>query len=422
VFQVGVNGLVKLLELIEVDKMLDKIKKKMVTLVLLVLIGAMVSCMFCNVPEVAAQSGYSSAFEGPKARFYGIEWDRPATTIFGVSTGGGGTIRFSQTDLHSGTSLSQFDTVLRFDPDSASTGFPNLFGEQTSVFIPRESLGSIPSWLPSNWINTMSYIQNPQASYNWTVGDKTYSMQQWLLRYYVSLSAEWNGNIDILGGHGEIPPAQSGITENSFQDLDLWIEFDVEPSWYIQGQGTAYFAIGKVQLADSAQYQAKDVNGNMGNARTEVSVSPESQAALAYLYYEPWAVGAAQNHEASYYQGKQLNPAYFTDKVYMRFSLNNFGVYSGNQLLGIGYWVKGDTVKLAFDMTVFVVGEWSVQDIQNNPDDFGRFQRTGASSDWLTWLFSAETLTWLIPVAIFVGLLLFAPWILVLIVSIFRGR
>ncbi len=367
-----------------------------------------------NAPPLSVgDSGYSSGFQGPTARFYGIQG----------SVYSGGVIRESETQHSSSASLHQFDSVLRYDPDASGSGYPNLIGEQTSVFIPRESLGSIPSWLPSNWLNTMSYIQNPQQTYEWTVGENTYYMEQWLLRYYISLGAEWDGNIDFLGGHGEIPPAQSGITENNFpSDTELWIEFRLDPTWYIQGQGTAYFAIGKVQLAESVQYGAQDVNGNdAGDARTDVSIVPESQAAVNYLYYEPWGEGAVQTHDASYYQGKALNPELFTDRVYLRIDLNKIGVYSGNQLIGIGYWVKGDTLKIAFDMTVFVVGQWDVQDIQNNPDDFGRFQRTSASSDFFTWLLSPETLAWLIPVLILGAIIFFAPWVLVLIFSLIRG-
>ena len=366
----------------------------------------------CGIFGFAQAQGYSSGFEGPKARFYGVKL-------------GSGAL-YSQSSQHSGSSLAQFDTVLRFDYDAATSGKPNLFGEQTSVFIPRESLGSIPAWLPSSWLNTMSYIQNPQASYNWTIGDRTYYMEQWLLRYYISLSAEWDGSTDLFGGHGEAPPqSQYAGGENNFPSMELWVEFDVEPTWYIQGQGTAYFALGKVQLADSVQYRACDVNGNdAGTARTTVSVSPESQGAINYLYYEPWGTGGSQNKEASYFMGKQLNPALFTDKLYMRLALNKFGVYGGaaSAPLPIGFWTKGDTVKVAYDITVFVIGEWNVQDIQDNPDDFGRFTRTGAADDWLTWLLSSETLAWLIPVAIFVAVLLFAPWIIVLLVSLLRRR
>lgn len=377
----------------------------------LVVLLSFIVVQVCLLPFAHADSGYSSGFEGPKARFYGVK------------TGGA---LYSQTDLHSGVSLSQFDTVLRFDPDASSSGKPNLIGEQTSVFIPRQSLGSIPGWLPSGWLNSMSYIQNPQAVYNWTIGDRTYYMEQWLLRYYVSVSAEWDGSTDLFGGHGEAPPQSVyPAGENNYpSNTELWIKFTMEPTWYIQGQGTAYFAIGKVQLADTVQYGACDVNGNpAGDSRTTVSIAPESQSALAYLFYEPWGSGSVQNHEANYYYGKQLNPALFTDAVYMRINLNKFGVYgdAASAPFPIGFWTKGDTIKVAFDMTVFVVGDWSVQDIQEDPDDFGRFQRSDSADDWFSWLLSSETLAWLIPIAIIVAILLFAPWVIVMIVSLFRS-
>lgn len=390
----------------------------LVAFCIFIVVGTIANVLNIPKPMSSLSYGYSSGFQGPKAKFYGAEWTvQGAAVRYPLSLSG------MPTPPWGAPSLTQFNTVLKFDADGESTGVPNLIGEETSVFIPRESLGSIPAWLPTSWLNTMNYIQNPQANYSWTVGDNTYYMEQWLLRYYISISAEWDGSIDLLGGHGEIPPAQVGITDNSYSNLRLWIEFDTEPTWYIQGGGTAYFAIGKVQLADTVQYTASDVNGNsVGGARTTVSVSPESQAALIYLYYNPWGQGSVQNHNANYYLGNQLNPSLFVNKTYMDINLNKFGIYSGTTAGGVGFWVKGDTLKMSFDVTVFVIGKWNVQDIQDNPDNFGRFTRIYAASDIFSWLFSASTLAWLIPVIIIVLLIIFAPWFLLAVISLFRRK
>lgn len=364
--------------------------------------------------------GYSSAFEGPKAKFYGLTWD----------PNGNGQRRYSATQWSSPASLHQFDTIMKFDGDEANSGKPNIVGEMTSVFIPRESLGSIPSWLPMSWINTMNYIQNPQAKYNWTINEKDYYMEQWLLRYYVTFSAEWDGSTDMFGGHGEAPP-QSNYPggDNSYGNLNVWIELDTEPTWYIQGQGVAYFAIGKVQLANDVNYFSTAINhggifdSGKGTARNDVSVAPEAAPSLSYLYYQPYGDGQQQVHESSYYMGKELNPAYFSAKTFMQLTFNKFGCYgdSGSPPFPVGFWTKGDTATFAFDVTVFVVGQWNVQDIQNDPSNYGRFQRVDSGQGFFDWLLSAQTLAWLIPVAIFVALIFFAPWVIIMLIALFRG-
>jgi hypothetical protein len=111
-----------------------------------------------------------------------------------------------------------------------------------------------------------------------------------------------------------------------------------------------------------------------------------------------------------------LNNDYFRDAVYLKLNLNHFGVrefWDGLQLK-----IRGDVATFAFDVVAFEIGQWSVQDIQENPDDFGRFVRTDVSGGWLDWIY--DNLWWLLPAAIVVVLIFVAPWFLVLIISIFR--
>lgn len=365
--------------------------------------------LVCLVGGVGAQSGYTSAFEGPKAEFYGISYN-------------GGL--WSDDSRHSGTSSAQFDAVLNFDADAASSGKPNIMGSMTTVYIPNNTIGGIlAGWVPSNWLNQHTYITNPRALHNWTIGDRTYQMQEYLLRYYVSLSAEGSGGAGLISGSGEYPPQnqyQNG--DNSYDNLGVWIKFGLEPTWYIQGQGKAYFAIGKVQLANVVDLAGHNTDGSDASPRSSVSVYPSSDSAPVFITYEPFG-GSSAAHESYYYEGKQLNPSYFTDSVYMKIDLSHFGLYGdwntpGNPLSGV--YCRGDVATFCFDITVFVIGDWSVQDIQDDPDNFGNFVRADSSGTWLSWLTSPEVMPFVIIAIIALVILFFAPWIFVILIQAFR--
>ncbi len=334
--------------------------------------------------------GYSSGFQGPKARFYGVDYQgtkytsniAPALGNPNSGTTGGTqtyTPPYSPTTGTSGNifgvaSLGQYDTTLRFDPDGYDSGKPNLIGEMTSVFIPEESLGGLTSWVPNEWLQHNALIKNPQATYQWNMSDpennstKVYKMEQWVLKFYMSFTGEWDGaempTINLL---------ESGsVKENYFSDLEAWIQLDLTPTWYIQGGGTAYFAVGKIQLSEPVLKSSHDQAGNIYAGRDLVSVSPESQGAVVYAYYGPFGQNPESN-TAKTYQGLDLNPSLFRDKVYFNVVFNHFGVYDWNEWGTVKY--RGDVARFAFDITVFVIGQWDVKDIQKNEQLQENFQR-----------------------------------------------
>ena len=358
--------------------------------------------------SITDDDGYSSAFEGVKARFYGVEY---------------GGNQYTSTLWHS-SSLHRFDTVFRFDSDGGSSGKPNIIGEETSVFVPTQSLENYKDWIPSWWFSDQQYIQNPIQIYEWEINDNLYYMEQWLLRYYVTFSAEWDG------AEAPEPPwyyyaspalMATWTEENCYANLNVWLKFDMEPTWYIEGGGTAYFAIGKVQLANNVLYSAKDVDGNIKPVRNTVSISPESTNSLMYLHYNPFGETTNDGTEktAYDYQNQALNPDYFTDELYSSISFNNFGVFGATDLLVP--WKRGDTATMCFDVTVFVIGEWTVQDIEEDPDQYGRFVRDSWGLDGLIDAmqgFLSSPYGWIIILGVvFVLILVFAPWIFTLILG-----
>lgn len=369
----------------------------------------------CLLPFACAQ-GTSSNFEGPKGTFVGIEYQGPYSAP--VRWGGG----YST----SAGSLKSFSTTLKFDADDAYSGKPNIYGEMTSIYLPASTVGQIKPWVPANWLNQMQYLQNPIANYTWQIGEKYYGMQTWLCRWYLAFSAEWEGDISWpVASLGEIPPAQSFVFENNYDNLALWLKVDLAPTFYYQNAEKTYFAVGKIQLSNAVNYAGttNKVGGlsNTVEPRSGVSVLPESEASLLYLYDACWGESGDSTTQYSY-QGQALNPDIFRDNVYIKLDFNKFGLYSGNTVPGtmIGMWVKGDVAVVCFDVTVFTIGEWQVQDVQEDPDNYGRFVREDYQTDWLSWLLSSETLAWLIPIAIVVAVLIFAPWIIFTLIALLR--
>lgn len=381
--------------------------------ILLIFLGSIVGIMKGR-PLNSFSAGYISAFEGPKATFEGITYNGHTYT----------------NTVANGASQHEFDSVLHFDADGDGSGMPKIHGEETTVFIPQQSI-TIPSWLTSNpifadWFNTNNYITNPQANYSWPIGNDTYYMAQYLLRYYVTFNAEWDGS------EGDVPfPGGALGMDNSYSNLGVWIRLDTEPTWYIDGgRGTAYFAIAKLQVAPGQKiYFSTDTTGKSGTGdpRTEVSVSPESGQSAVFLHYNAFVEGNDLTTKAEYYEGHALNPAYFRNQTFIRLDFNHFGVYGGvNWMNPLNpTWTKGDTVTMGFDITVFVIGQWTVQDIQQNPSDYGRFERTsGVGGDWFTMLtdfFFSPLGGLLLTIAVFIFLLIFAPWVIMAIIGMFRG-
>lgn len=375
--------------------------------ILLILVFSMVGTGVNNSFSIG---GYSSAFQGPKAKFYGIQWDGSNGQGWVEPSG-----QWTSSSAPSGTSLHQFDTVLHFDPDASNLGMPKIHGEMTTVFLPDQSLSFLPSWLPISWLQNNGLVQNPQQTYpGWNISGLMYYMERYAMRFYITFSGEWNGLEDpgpicdaILRPH----------VENIYQSVGVWIEFDLTPSWYIEGGGIAYFAIAKMQLSEESIKKGKTLTGEIVAPRTTESVSPYSRLSPVYMYYGAWGSTPAEQ-EAYSYQGKKLNPSYFRDKVYVHVDLNNFGVYADSDNI---FWSKtrGDVATFAFDLQVFVIGEYTVQDIQDNPDQYGRFTPQGSTWNWGTWF--SNSLWWLIPAAIFVLILIFAPWLLLVIISLIFG-
>ena len=351
--------------------------------------------------------GYTVGHEGVKASFVGIEWN---------------TVGEKDNSGKKGLTGMSF----YFDADDRNKYAPNIVGEMTNAFVPKESVK--PSWVFDELWSGTQYIQNPIDEYEWDLPNPdvpnetiVYHMEEWILRMYVSITAEWDKSSSRLKSEKE----EYGHTR--YQDTSVWIELDLSPIWYFEGSDQVYFGLAKVQCSGYAEGRLGKTDDDY-TPTSEMSVSP-TESSYRYLYRQKYAKEQVTPTDPKTYKGRVLNPDIFTDKMFIKLDLNYFGTHSYQDMFGAKY-SKGDAVTWAFDVHVFVVGEWKVKDIAEIPEDYGRTPMTeyGWTYYLAKMLGDPRTQFWLIlgMIAI-VGLFLavFAPWVLIAIfgmISAFRGR
>lgn len=387
--------------------------KKTVT----VLIAVCLIILLClAISPVAFQLWYSTGYEGPKAYFYGIDYNG-----------------FKYTNDNRGTaSITRFDTFLNFDPDDKFGGMCDLAGECTSIFVP-ERLDIKSDWVPENWIEYAKGWTNPRPL-EWSVQDPNtgeyhfYSMQEWLAVWFCSISAHWSSG----------PGFGDDECDKFYKDTYVWFKFDLQPIWYFESQPTnSYFAIAKISLVKMT-YQARLPDGSLSTPRSDVTVIPESEKSALTLYHCPFFLTPAPSEEefiGYYYQKRKLNPMLFRPCVYSYIVLKDFGVDEW-WVFPWTYKCSGDVATFMFEVRILVVGEWIVKDLSALPNEYGRMAKLGVSGFDLTKFFSDlfsaiagffsnpfNVLFFLIILFIVVFLLLaiFAPGVLIALSSVLKA-
>jgi hypothetical protein len=352
--------------------------------------------------------GYTSGYQGARASFAGVKYGGKMNEV-------------------------RMGTVMDFDPDEAKYGQPNLVGEMSGVFVPRESLG--PAWIPTDWIRTaVEYIHNPADFWEWELKEPEtnttfmYRLEEWQLKWYVSIAAQWSADWNQVPWNE--PAVNLEYWNKVYSDTEIWFKLDLTPIWYFEGQSTAYFAIAKITLSDIA-FGGKLNSGETkeGKQAAEIKVNPESEGSYLTMYYSlGGTVGSKPEIPATTYQGKKLNPALFTDYVYTYVGLSNFGTRHWSDVWG--QYASGDVVTMGFNVHVFVIGQWDVQDVQDLIDyeDYGKNAQYGEYG-WGIGLADAladprvqALLTLLAMAAFFLIILIAAPGFLIAVLAIFMGR
>lgn len=383
-----------------------KLKGKMVWLVIILIALLAGTGSLTGLRALMSYPAYMTGYQGAHARYFGVRDDSKT---------------YSQ---------GLWDTTFRWQNptdeglEKTCLRLPPLAGEMTSVFIPSESVGYQPSWIEPEWLLGASRIKNPVDTYEWQLKDEDetlfYRMELWRLKWYFSISSEPTGDRDI--------PLYEGVLStprNSLKDAEIWFEFDLTPIWYFNGTTRAYFAIASVRLTD-IEFGALQGGKDEVTHDSRLRVTPHSKSSILPIYYSAFGESRAEQNVHSY-QGKELNPDLFRDKVYSYITLNDFGV---SCWWDWGWFWKADVVTMGLDVDVFVIGEWKVKDVQDIPTEYGRTAKTGGEGfGWGailgSFLGSPEGRFWLLllmGLGVFVALAIFAPWVLIALTSMLGAR
>ena len=387
-------------------KVPPRINKKYVAL-------ALVSLFILMFGNRLMSTSYVTAYEGAKAVFYGVR-DNENQKIYNNAQ-------------KWNASLCRFDTQMAFDRDDFYSYSCNIVGEMTSIQIPLGDTKWVPpEWVPQAWWRDSLSWKNPRNVYEWKVvhddGSVTvYRMEEWVTKWFVTLSAEWDSGPDFFN------PADEAENRR-YRNLEVWIELDINPVWYFEGQSKVYFAIAKVELSNF-KYDG------------EPRVAPMSVGSVLTVYTEPFGRNSVPGEEqlkAFYYQNTTLNPLYFRDRVYVYINLLDFGTreWWETSLEYVGLKAQGDAVTFGFTVTQFVVGEWKVKDVQSVKDYEGRTSKIAVAGiqlpNFLEWLGNISPLTWLglgsfglVAIAIItliVMVSLFGPQVLLKWMKLFKRR
>jgi len=393
-------------ETTRIEQFLRK-NKKIVAIVAVALFLFMLSPTF--ISSLSSLQPYSSAYEGAKARFVGAVY-RDAI--------------YTNNDRQ-GASVAKFDTSFSYDYDPRGQGMPEIVGSMTTVFIPEKTSQSILDWVPFSWWQSAENM-NPYTgeTYEFTAKNSdgttsVYKMEAVQTKWFVNVYADPLGQPSIGSSTDE-------WQRRRYSNMEIWFEFDLEPSWYFEGADKTYFAIAKTQLANILiNYfgpDGKQATSIPSEVINMVRVSPQSIGTPVMMYPLPFdrsAEGQPDNFEGYAYKGTGLNPKYFRDKVYGCITLNDFGSWDWYKSI---FELRGlaDSVTFDFTVTQFVVGEWIVQDIQDlDPEDFNISPKQGSAevipgiSDFFDFLGSPLGQLWIF--------LILAGVVLVLITVFFPG-
>lgn len=351
-------------QITQIERALRK-NKKVVVIIAVALAVFMLSPSLLS--SLSTLQPYSSAYEGAKARFVGISYSNAL---------------YTNADKQ-GASVANFDTTLSYDYDPRGEGMPELVGSMTTVFIPEKTSESILEWVPFSWWQSAKNL-NPYTgeTYEFTSENSdgttsVYKMEAVQTKWFVNVYANPLGQPSIGSSSDE-------WQRRRYSNMEIWFEFNLEPSWYFEGADKTYFAVAKTQLANIlVNYFGPDgneVTSIPSEVINMVRVSPQSIGTPVMMYPLPFdrsQEGQPDNFEGYMYQGTGLNPQYFRDKVYGCITLNDFGSWdwytSLTDLKGLA-----DSVTFDFTVTQFVVGEWTVQDIQDlDPEDFNQSPKVG---------------------------------------------
>jgi len=300
--------------------------------------------------SLSIATGSASNYEGVKPSFYGVYYEGFAYE--------GSSFRGTQMD---------------FDADDPRTGLPDLEGEMTTIFLPKDvSSNDVPNWVPESRALNLEYMSGkPVKVYQWTVDKIAYQMEEYDLKWFVSMEAGYDtfGIFDEEGNN------------QRWHNAEIWVKMDTNPSWIFEGADKTYFTVGKI-LVDYVEVE--------GHNTDKIDVSPESAGTAVSFFYAPY--GEPIDLDEEDFRGfaigeTYLNPQVFRNELYVPLRLDDFGSQAWFEDLSRKY--QGDIVTWEFTVKVFVFGEWELKDEQDITDltegGYGRRVKTTTTGADIKW-------------------------------------
>jgi len=298
--------------------------------------------------------GYVSGYQGLSAEFNSVYFKGYWYTA--STTGPNSNYLVGKPAVAQTASAAEFFDHINLDPDYSSSYLPNLCASQSPICVDTDyGTKTYGPWSVKTGESTQT-VTNWTGSYQVTT--ETYKEYQ-IVRY----RCEWSVNLWLNGASDE---ATMDGNAHTWQDAEIWVKLTPQSFVYFaDNPDKVYFAPAKIQLADAEwwsldQTQTKSENPSIASYQ---DVFPEAKGEALGIFYSRGGSQVDIESETLSYQGEHLDPSIFRSEYWVRISLGTFRPHSWwNDVLHLtGYSYEFPSVKLDFEVFVFVVGEWTVQ-------------------------------------------------------------
>ena len=140
----------------------------LIVLAILILAVESVGMTTFSIIDWFWNTGYTTGYQGAKGRFAGVRLPD--------QYGGTGPPTYYE--------WTQKASYFSWDLDAPHMQLPDIIGEMSSIFIPSETIGESPSWIPDWLIRKATTVTNPRYVYDeWQFEEETeftfYRMENW---------------------------------------------------------------------------------------------------------------------------------------------------------------------------------------------------------------------------------------------------
>jgi len=319
-------------------------------------------------------------------------------------------------------SATEFFDHINLDPDEATTYLPNLGASQTPVSVDLGYGTTVYQWAVKV---TEEVVEGSNATHTWTTTIETFKEFQ-MIRY----KCDWSVNLWLTGDYNE---ATMTGEAHVWRDAQIWIRLVPQDFVYFEDNpDQVFFSPAKIQLS-SIEWWSTDNAGkedHTSNIAQYQDLFPEARGETLGIFYSRGGADTDLEQTILNFEGILLDPQVFREEYWVRLDLQMFRPFSWWSPYPISWSYEFPSVKLDFEVFVFVVGEWTVQlssdetlELEPHQPQIVEFNFLGPLLNWIngvvSWFGNPFNLAGLGGTAIAIVVLFFfalilirAPWIL----------